>query len=204
MNSLIGFYNALYAGRESSESGKPTPLIDKLLEHISEGSALDLGAGNGSNAIYLARKGFAVTAVDFSSIAMQKLQQYAVESNLNIEVHAENIVDFKFNKNFDSIVCTFVLHHLMHGQGLDLVAAMQSHAPIGGYNVITAYTQDGDFYAKEEEKHHCYFKSGQLKELYKDWEIIWYGERQITAMKKDQDGKQRINTMVALIARKII
>jgi hypothetical protein len=91
----------------------------------------------------------------------------------------------------------------MHDQGLSLIDSMQSHVPVGGYNLITAYTQEGDFYAKQEEKYYCYFKSGQLKELYKDWEITWYHERQITAIRKDKDGKERTNTMAALIARKV-
>ena len=52
---------------------------------LSPGRALDLGAGEGRNAMWLAARGWRVTAVDFSSAALEKARRLAAERGLTVE-----------------------------------------------------------------------------------------------------------------------
>ena len=51
-------------------SGQPNPQLVAEAADLAPGSALDVGAGEGADAVWLARRGWRVTAVDISSVAL--------------------------------------------------------------------------------------------------------------------------------------
>jgi SAM-dependent methyltransferase len=61
-----------YAASELVWSVGPNQFIEAECADLSPGRALDLAAGEGRNAIWLARRGWEVTAVDFSQVALDK------------------------------------------------------------------------------------------------------------------------------------
>lgn len=64
-------------GQTPWDTGVQSSELIKVLDSgiVSPCPALDLGCGTGTNAIYLAQKGFDVTAVDISKLAIKKPQQ---------------------------------------------------------------------------------------------------------------------------------
>lgn len=67
---------------EKSSFGEPVKTVERLAELMPLGFVLDLGAGDGRNALYLARKGFTVKAVDLSEAGIAKLNRLAKEAGL--------------------------------------------------------------------------------------------------------------------------
>jgi SAM-dependent methyltransferase len=65
----------------------PAPLVVQFAGGLAPGSALDLASGPGRNAIYLAERGWIVTAVDGSSIAIELLRA----SNPSIDAHVADL-----------------------------------------------------------------------------------------------------------------
>lgn len=61
-----------YAGTELVWSAEPNRFVAAAVAGLAPGTAVDLGAGEGRNAIHLARLGWRVTAVDFSQVALDK------------------------------------------------------------------------------------------------------------------------------------
>ncbi len=61
-----------YAERELVWSAEPNQFVEAECADLSPGRAVDLAAGEGRNAIWLARRGWQVTAVDFSRVALDK------------------------------------------------------------------------------------------------------------------------------------
>jgi len=59
--------------RHEAFSSDPTPLVKKYAGLAPEGRALDIAAGSGRNALYLAQKGFSVDALDVSDVALQNM-----------------------------------------------------------------------------------------------------------------------------------
>lgn len=57
----------------------PNMWVRQHTEHLSPGTALDLASGEGRNAIWLAARGWDVTAVDFSAVATQKGREQALQ-----------------------------------------------------------------------------------------------------------------------------
>ena len=66
-----------YAAAELVWSVEPNQFVARECADLPPGRALDLAAGEGRNAIWLARRGWAVTAVDFSRVALDKGRRLA-------------------------------------------------------------------------------------------------------------------------------
>jgi SAM-dependent methyltransferase len=68
-----------YQSRPSLWSGKPNPNLVSETQDLTAGSALDAGAGEGADAIWLAERGWRVTAIDVSTVALQRAAAHAAE-----------------------------------------------------------------------------------------------------------------------------
>ncbi len=80
-------WNLRYAARRSSPPGEPSPWLQEnadLLSGLAGRRALDLACGDGRNAVFLARRGFAVDAVDISDVAIEALATIAGRLGLTV------------------------------------------------------------------------------------------------------------------------
>lgn len=66
------FWDDRYASRDQLFSGAPNGVLVTEVTDLPPGQALDVGCGEGGDAIWLARRGWQVTAVDISRIALQR------------------------------------------------------------------------------------------------------------------------------------
>jgi SAM-dependent methyltransferase len=68
-----------YRSRDALWSGNPNPRLVAEVADLSPGLALDAGAGEGADAIWLACRGWDVLAVDISAVALQRAAGHAAE-----------------------------------------------------------------------------------------------------------------------------
>src|SRR4051794_41945035 len=68
-----------YAQREQWTTG-PNPLVESLVGELPPGDAVDLAAGEGRHALWLAARGWRGTAVDFSAVGLQRGREQAAEA----------------------------------------------------------------------------------------------------------------------------
>lgn len=79
-----------YAGTELVWTAEPNRFVVEELQALPPGRALDVGAGEGRNAIWLAHRGWQVTAVDFSAVGLEKGLRLAESSHVAVDwVHAD-------------------------------------------------------------------------------------------------------------------
>lgn len=73
--------------RDGAYEGRthPTTLLAEWLPRLARGRALDVACGAGRNALFLAANGYAVTALDISSVALERGQRSADERALTVE-----------------------------------------------------------------------------------------------------------------------
>jgi SAM-dependent methyltransferase len=72
-----------YAASELVWSAEPNQFVAAELAELPPGRALDLAAGEGRNAIWLARRGWTVTAADFSQVALDKGRRLAGDTEVS-------------------------------------------------------------------------------------------------------------------------
>lgn len=68
-----------YGGAERTWSGRPNAVLVAEASDLPVGRAIDLGCGEGGDAIWLAERGWQVTGVDFSAAGLEKAAQHAAE-----------------------------------------------------------------------------------------------------------------------------
>jgi len=72
-------WNQRYKDSELVWSAAPNIWVKQLTQDLPAGKALDIAAGEGRNALWLASRGWHVTAVDFSTVALQRARSLAEE-----------------------------------------------------------------------------------------------------------------------------
>jgi SAM-dependent methyltransferase len=78
------FWDDRYRTRTALWSGNPNPHLVAEADGLTPGTALDVGAGEGADAIWLARRGWRVTAVDLSAVALERAAAHAAEAGAGI------------------------------------------------------------------------------------------------------------------------
>ena len=74
------FWDARYGSAHSLWSGNPNRQLVAEAEGLEPGTALDAGAGEGADAIWLAERGWQVTAVDVSGVALGRAAEHAAKA----------------------------------------------------------------------------------------------------------------------------
>ncbi len=109
-------FKRLYGSAESFEDlpwhdpEPPRLLVQALDQRESVGSALDLGCGAGTYSLYMAARGYAVTAIDFMPEAIDIVRQRAAAAGQTIEAVRADITTWSCDKQFDVVLDVGCLH----------------------------------------------------------------------------------------------
>src|SRR6185437_160370 len=78
-------WDAKYSEQDALWSGRPNGRLVAEVAGLTPGSALDVGCGEGADAIWLARNGWTVTAIDISQVALGRAREAADVAGANVE-----------------------------------------------------------------------------------------------------------------------
>jgi len=110
---------------------------ENLVEFLSTGvpikSALELGCGEGRNAIYMANKGLAVTALDISPTAIENAKAIAKDSNASVNFRCQDIIKNDIGGEYDFIYDSGLLHHLPPHRRITYLEILRKALKPGGY-----------------------------------------------------------------------
>src|SRR5262245_32675815 len=105
------FWENAYQLPIGSAFGKPSAEIIALADSLPRNSSvLDLGCGEGRNALFLAERGFDVTAVDISAHGINKLRSLASQSHLPVRTEISDMRSYQFGRHYDLIISHGCLH----------------------------------------------------------------------------------------------
>ncbi len=105
------FWDDVYAARPAATDPRPNARLTETLADLPPGDALDLGCGDGGDALWLARRGWHVTAVDVSAVAVERLAGLARSHGLGDRVVAErHDLRGTFQRGTFDVVCAHYLH----------------------------------------------------------------------------------------------
>ena len=123
------------------------PKLDDDLENAldelgaRDGSALDLGAGPGTQAIELARRGFTVTATDISEAAIRLAREKAQKQGIEITWEQDDILDTRLDRQFDLIFDRGCFHVLSPERRGDYVRIVSGLLKTGGYLFLKCFSR---------------------------------------------------------------
>lgn len=175
--------------------------------NVSPCRAIDLGAGEGRNSFFLAEQGFDVIAIEPSRVGADKIKEISSKKNLNVNViNSDFLSCYEHLRDVGFLVALTSLEHMTYSDMLESVSIIKQLLVHGGYVYIIAFTEDDPGFIKDKEnasecamfvKH--YFKKGELKNLFSDFEILHYDEY----IKEDTShGPKHFHGKAKLFARK--
>jgi SAM-dependent methyltransferase len=164
----------------------PHPLVLRAADSLPPGHALDLACGLGRHTLVLVARGWSVTAVDASSVALQRLQSASANSRVEI-VHA----DLTANE-FALLPLSYDLIVKVHYLQRDLFASLKQAVRVSGLFVAVIAMLDEDPQVKPMNPAFC-LQPDELKSYFADWDLIHY-----------QEGKKsQRRAMAEIIARRL-
>lgn len=186
-----------YKEKDFFWSKNPDKSVKLVLNYKKKGNVLDLGVGEGRNALFLAKHGFDVTGVDFSREGIKKFEDIAKKQNLKIKGLVGDLRKFNFDKKYDVIISNATLHFLKENEIRNIIKKLKENTKKSGLNIITVFTEENP------GKNFPYlFKKNELKEFYSDWDIIKYKELMTPLEKHGKDGKWHRHGVAIIIAKK--
>lgn len=132
-----------YRSRARIWSGEPNPQLTAEAADLPPGTALDLGCGEGADAIWLASRGWTVTAVDVSAVALERAKAHARERGQagSITWVQQDLATWVPGELFDLVTAQFLHSTVMPWQqALQLAAAA---VRTGGVLLIVGHHPDG-------------------------------------------------------------
>ncbi len=148
----------------------PTPLVEKFAASLPPGDALDVACGPGRHALYLAARGWRVTAVDGSRVAIDLLREQARRRKLAIDSRVADLErgEFAIPEAAYDLIC--VCYYLQR----DLIPAIQRGLRPGGTTIVIVHLADSD----QPEGTPTRATPGELRRLFDAWTILHYYEGQ--------------------------
>ena len=109
-------WNERYSTRQTPwDSGKHSRELERVIDErpIKPCRMLEIGCGTGTNAIFLAKRGFTVTAVDVSSLAIEQAHAKAKQAGVNVDFRVADILrGADLGPPFDFVFDRGVYHHV--------------------------------------------------------------------------------------------
>ena len=181
VDALLGYRSAVvtdYEKRYQSEEYYwgivPNSLcyeIMKLRPPVKPLKVLDMGCGEGKDAVFLAKNGYLVSAFDVSDSGLEKGKRLAEKCGTYVDFFRANILDYRRSEKFDIIFSSGVFHYITPDIRAELTENLKTHTNERGIHAINVFVEK-PFIAQspdEEVTGRYPWKSGELFMCYHDW-----------------------------------
>jgi len=195
---------------------KPDLELENVLNYAKKGVALDIGAGEGRNSIFLAKNGFEVEAIDKVAEGLKKCSKLSAEKNLPIKTQKVNVTDFKFEENkYSLIISVASIDFLKLSEIEKIIVKIKKSLKEGGILYLFVFsikdpafvrcreklemTEENTFYLPKYKTFRHFFKKENLLGLLRPLEIIKIKEEET---KDIHNNKPETHHIIKVIAKK--
>jgi SAM-dependent methyltransferase len=195
--STAARWDKVYQSADAKIPVNPSALVLETTANLKPGLALDVGMGNGRNAVYLARKGWKVTGIDISAAALKQAQAEAAKLKVDLDARVGDIEKIDLgHRKYDLILCMYV-------QGVAIRNAkrlMEALKP-GGLLIVEGHHSDAQALGlKPEADGFAGYQTNQLLHAFDKLRILRYEDRM--AQSEWLSGPEGRAPIVRLVAQK--
>jgi SAM-dependent methyltransferase len=154
---------------------------------ILPGRAIDLGCGNGRNAVFLARRGFFVEAVDYSQAALAWARDRIVEAGVTVCLTHRNIFELDLTRgSYDLVYDSGCFHHIPPHRRRTYVELVAGALKPGGWFGMSCFRPEGGSGYSDEDVYLRRTLGGGLGYTEAQLREVWSNKLKVHAMRQMQ------------------
>ncbi len=138
---MTSTYDSYY--KSENLFGDPYPeLIQFFTEYTERGKVLDLGCGQGRDAIALARLGYMVTGIDQSEVGIEQMNQIGRSEGLSLEGKVQDLYSFETFEDYDIILMDSMFHFAKKDKEKEVNLIKKIVTTVKKESLIVVFIQD--------------------------------------------------------------
>ena len=134
---------------------------------------LDIGCGEGKDAVFFARNGYIVTAFDIAESGLEKGRRLAESNQVEVDFFRADANEYRPKTEFDIIYCSGVLYDIKEKKRKNLIESLKECTVKNGINAMNVFVDKPFMPPLPEYERLGYtaepWYSGQLTTFYHDW-----------------------------------
>ena len=197
-----GYYDDRYKEDEYFWGVQPNETcldIIKMMPPVKQLKVLDIGCGEGKDAVFFARNGYQVTAFDLSKDGIEKGKRLAEKCGTHVDFFQADLNDYRLSENYDIIFSSGVFDYMKPELRTSITEHLKEHTNANGLNAIKVFV-DKPFIEVSDKKKKSFrysWKSGEIFTYYHDWVISQMNERIYDCNSGGVPHKHCIDIMIA-------
>jgi SAM-dependent methyltransferase len=160
-------WDSRYSGEGYLFGKRPVSFLERNVQLLPRGRALDVAMGEGRNGVFLATKGFQVTGLDISRKGLEKAHELAAERGVTITTRVVDLERHRLAEQaYEVVICTYYLQR-------DLFPKLRAALKSGGVAVVETYTTEHLKYRPGFPEEFL-LRTNELLELFEGFKILRY------------------------------
>ena len=200
---LDNSHDKKYAGEAFYWGKKPSEICSQVLEVVKPSDdfhpkLIDLGSGEGRNAVYFAQRGFDVLGLEISSAGLEKTKQLAKEVDVDVRTVQADMIPYNPNERYDAVFSVGSLHYVPPDARIEWFKRWKAATTLEGIHVMSTFVRKPFIARAPDSETTAYpYLSGELLAYYWDWEILYCVEDIFDCMSAGIPHKHAFNAVAA-------
>lgn len=148
------FWNKKFNDPKAAFNREPSRLLVEAVRGRKPGKAIDLGMGEGRNAIFLAKNGWQTTGVDLSDVAVEQAKKRAAEAGVKLDAVIDGLDHYDLGHDRWDLIALFYVHAWYHGAKPHSVERLRAALKPGGLLVIEGFAGKEEYMFQPNELLH--------------------------------------------------
>ena len=161
-------------------------------------NVIDIGCGNGKDAVFFARNGYNVTAFDLALSGIECVHRFADYCHVSIKAFAADMNTWRPDELYDVVYACKSLHYVKREDRREFIERYKKHTTEGGIHALEIFVKKPFVEAApDQEEHVRLWESGEVFSYYSNWEILKMDERIFDCCSSNVPHKHVCNTIIA-------
>lgn len=170
---IINDYESRYDTEEYYWGVQPSEMcfeVMKLIPPTKTVRVLDIGCGEGKDAVFFAKNGYKVSAFDITQSGVDKAKRLAEKHRVSVNFFKADVKDFRLESEFDVLFCSGVLHYIPNELRNEIFENYQKHTADGGVHAMNVFVKKPFIpVPPDKDSRNFNWLSGELFGYYTDW-----------------------------------
>ena len=169
----------MYAGGGYYWGREPNEFARRIMRFLPQAtgerrlSAVDIGAGEGRDAVFFAERGLDVLAVDVAPNGLKKAMRLARETDVDLSVEQANINTLHLTRELDLIYSIGTLQYLLPENRSERFEYLREHTTPDGIHALFVFVSHPDILVASDWGDDEYlYAPGELSDYYDGWECL--------------------------------